>query len=95
LGANHQAFKGESQRDTLALSRSLFKERQDSCANLNAYIEEQSNHASDMMAKRGDVAAALQSMAGTLFPEGGDVKEKEAVPWALRLCRYRSYRKRR
>jgi len=77
LGADHQAFKGESQRDALALSKSLFKELQDSCANLNAYIEEQSNHAADMMAKRSDVAAALQTMAGTLFPEGLPAKPKE------------------
>ena len=36
----------------------------------------QSNHGSNMMATRGDVAAALQSMAGTLFLEGRDVKAK-------------------
>lgn len=76
LGSDHQAFKSESQRDALALSKNLFKELQDSCANLNAYIEEQSAQASDAMAKRVDVAAALQAMAGTLFPEG--VPEKAA-----------------
>ena len=70
LGSDHQAFKGESQREALALSKNLFKELQDRCANLNAYIEEQSTHALDTMAKRHDVAEALRTMAATLVPEG-------------------------
>lgn len=78
LGSDHQAFKGESQREALALSKSLFKELQDSCANLNAYIEEQSTQAENSMAKRSDVAEALQSMAATLFPEGATSSKKKS-----------------
>lgn len=77
LESNHQTFKGESQREALALSKSLFKELQDSCANLNSYIEEQSTQADKAMAKRSDVAAALQSMAATLFPEGVSSEKKK------------------
>lgn len=70
LSSDHQSFKGESQRELLALSKNLFKELQDRCANLNAYVETESAKLDDAMAKRAQMAEALQAMALSLFPEG-------------------------
>ncbi len=58
-----QAHKQDTDREMLALSKKLFKELQDACANLNDFIDRESTRLSAVKVDRNEMAGALNHMA--------------------------------
>ena len=70
LRTEHQAFKQESQRESLALSKNLFKELQDSAAMLSSLVDRESSRLGSVKVDRGEMAQALNQMANVIADPG-------------------------
>ena len=70
LRTEHQSFKQESKRDSLTLSKNLFKELQDSAAMLSSLVDRESSRLGAIKVDRGEMAQALNQMAEVILDPG-------------------------
>lgn len=67
LRSEHQGFKQESKRESLALSKNLFKELQDSATMLSSLVDRESSRLGSAKVDRDEMAQALNRMAKVIL----------------------------